>query len=794
MNKIYIREAFRFFSKNVAFAYLNFFGLLFGFIASLILVSYVNFQLSFDSFHPEADKIFRVQIGEGDTAPKTFPALSTALKDKCADCLLTRLKSVSGSIGSENSPFQEQKIYWVDDSFLSLLEYPLLSGKRDEVLKRKNTAVISEKLAAMLFGQNDPVGRTFIFSDLYNRETRFEITGVLANVSFNSHLTFDALFSYSTLEESSPDYQYGWSWRGVYTYIKLPDVRQTIKINSYYSEIVNKYKDQPNNSIQANEKINLVPIQNVHLYSHSSADSETYGNIEVVYFLSGFAILIFIISVFNYLNLTVVSATFRNKEIGIKKILGASKIEIIRQFFIESILIYGLAFIFSVCILIIVFPYINEIVHIQNPIVLLKNLTVIGMIFTTLLSGVFVSCLYTFILSSKTQPLNIISNTYNKTIKSPARILVVVQLIVTIFLLVSAYTIYLQINYMRSRDLGINTNRIMVIKPPRNIEGLQSSHSQFKNSLLNLNAISSFTACSQVPGKKITGSWWDVEPEDKRFTPDANAEYFLLQTDGQFVSVFELKLIYGRNFKKEDVQKIIINEKSVKLLGFQSPIDAVDQNLKVGSETYNIIGIVKDYHHLSLREDILPLIISNKEITSPYYALKVNADEQLVSVISDIEKIWKASYTNNAFDYFFLNEAFDKQYQDDVRFGKTIGIIAFLIMIISYFGLVGTLVFATQKRSKEISIRRLLGCDTKSIFVLFFKSNAVQIIVAAIISLPISFYLLQAWITRYPFRIELTVQLFLYPVLFVFIISIISVNMVVTRIVHSQSIIEKLKD
>jgi putative ABC transport system permease protein len=792
MLKNHLRVAIRFFFKNSAFTGLNFFGLATSFTAALTLLAYINFQLHFDDFHPDGDKIFRVHLGTGDMAPKTHPALSHALAEQFPDCQVSRLKSATGSIGAANKPFQDEKIYWVDYTFLSTFGYSTVSGTKKDALNRKQTAVITKKLALRLFKDfDDAIGKSIIFTDPYNNERVFEVTGVLDDLPDNSHLTFTALFSYQTLEESMPDYQYGWSWRGVYTYIKTGSTVPA-KVETFYNEIVEKYKNVPNISLKADDSMTLIPLKGIHLHTQSKPDAESYGSMDILYFLGGFVLLLFIVSVFNYINLTAVSAAFRYKEIGIKKVIGARGGQIIKQFFIESILLYGAAFVVSVVVLLVLISFLNPILSIQDPLLLLSDPKVIFFVLVTMLAGITVSSLYTFFLLNRAQPVGLLRNNSGK-LKTNASgsILMTIQFVVTITLLISTYAIYDQIGFMRSRNLGISVDQVIVVKPPRKADENRTLQEQFSNHIRNLSFVESLSVSSQVPGKKISATWWGVTSNDKRFIADENMEYALIESDEHFLKTFRIELIDGRNFAAGDSTKVLINQSALKPLGFKVADEAIHQTISLGASTFEIIGVINDYHHLSLKESILPVIITNSKNSSASYVLKLNTTDVKQAIFS-IQQTWNKTYQDVLFDYYFLDVAFDKQYQEDVKFGKTIGILTSTVLIISYLGLIGTLIFVTYTRAKEISIRRVLGSNDLSIVYLFFKTSAMQILSAGLIAAPVAFYILKTWLERYAYQIDLAPELFVIPILFVFSITLLAVCIIVYRIVHRKQLVRIL--
>lgn len=790
MLKYHFITSIRFFIRNRAFSLLSFFGLLIGFAFALALLAYINFEESYDTFHFDGEKVFRLQLGEEAMAPKLFPSLAPSIEEKFSGCTTVRLKPATGSIGRDQTPYKEQKMYWADVSFFNVFTYPLKYGDASVALSNSNSAVITSQLCERLFGDDgDHRGEVVIFSDLYNKEILFTVTGIIHNVPENSHLTFDALLSFETLPESQPDYQYGWSWRGIYSYVRVNDKERKHEIEQGYARLIDQIKNTPNNSINPGEALHLVPLTDVHFLQMPN-DAEQYGSVEVVYSIAAFATIVFVISLFNYLNIGSVSAVSRYKEIGVKKVVGAKTFHLVSQFLIETITIFAAAALMAFLLFTCLHAGLRSVIKLQDPVSLVTDPTTLGLICFSILLGAMVSAAYLGFLLRKLSPASIVrSGGFSLSIGSPARWLMGLQFIIALLLIICAFATHNQIRFMASKKLGIDIENVVVIKPVRNAN---SNAKVVAGELANLVGVVGLTATSQVPGKRFNSSLWGIACEDKKYVAQEDAEYNLIETDENFVKTFGLTVRYGRNFVPGEEKKLLINATAAKLLGFGDIAESVGQNIIYSNQVFQVVGVVNDYHHLSLKENLVPILILQSEPESYFYAIKVsinNIDETLAS----LHQAWSSLYPGQVFDFFFVDDVFHQAYKSDRQFAYLITIMSVLVLVISFFGLAGTVIFNVQGRSKEITMRRILGGGTNDILGLFLKDNWRLVILASTLAVPLSYYCIEKWIERYPFAIAIDAKLFLLPLLTLIIFSSFVVFVVVYRMALKRRLTEGLK-
>lgn len=517
MLKYHFITSIRFFIRNRAFSLLSFVGLLFGFTFALALLAYINFQNSYDSFHQNGKEVFRIQLGQETMAAKLFPALAPAIEEQFSGCTTVRLKPATGSIGGDMIPFREEKIYWADRSFFNVLTYPLKYDDPQEALGKPNAVVITPELSLRLFGSiDDHRGKEIIFSDLYNQETAFTVTGILEPVPENSHLTFDALLSFETLPEGKPGYQYGWSWRGIYSYVRLSQESRREEIEHWYTSVIQQLKDIPYNSVNPSELLYLIPIRDVHFLKLPN-DAEQYGSVEVVYSVAAFAIIVFVISLFNYLNIGSVSVVTRHKEIGVRKIVGAKTFHLVSQFLTESLAIFSAALVFAFLIFFLAYPAVDSLIPLQKPELLIIDPAIAILIVIFVFLGALVSAFYLTFLLHRLSPSSILKNGgFASSRGSQVKFFMGFQFVVTLFLVICAYAVHAQIRFMALRKLGIDVENVLVIKPVRNADGKSGAVADL---LRNQVGISALTVTSQVPGKRFNASLWVYDVKTGNMSP-----------------------------------------------------------------------------------------------------------------------------------------------------------------------------------------------------------------------------------------------------------------------------------
>ncbi|MFC1724425.1 FtsX-like permease family protein [candidate division KSB1 bacterium] len=531
----------------------------------------------------------------------------------------------------------------------------------------------------------------------------------------------------------------------------------------------------------------LQPLKSIHLHSKYSFELEENGDIKTVYFLVFITALILLSAWINYINLFTAISVERTKEIGIRKVVGALRSNLISQFLAESALFNITAVILALSIVKISLSFFSQFTGIPDYFMLwnLKNFWVILVIMCTI--GIFSSGLYpAFVISSFRAVTalkgKLIENSRSNILK---KCLVIFQFAVSIALIAGTLTVYRQIQFMKNQELGIDINSTVVIKAPGVFNTSSASAnvnkvSAFKTALNNMPAVNKSAVSSFVPGEyvlNIHGARRLYEPLEKA------KEFHILSIDQDYLNLYKIDLLAGRNFSDDysaDREKIIINEAALPLLNFNNPEDAVGEKIYLETAQLEILGVAKNFHQQSLKYDYVPLVIHNAAFRGGNFSVKIQTDDLPVTITS-IKNVWEEFFPGNPFDYFFLDEHFNRQYNTDMKFGQVSGLFTFLAILIGSLGLFGLVSLNLSIRTKEIGIRKTLGASIFSIIILLIRDFMKLIIAAVVIALPVSYFYYNNWLTNYAFRTDLGWWFFIIPVILISIIVFLTVFFKVTK-------------
>jgi putative ABC transport system permease protein len=646
MLKSFLRIAIRDFTKRKGYSILNLLGLTIGITCCLLIFEYVAYERSYDNFQPQADRIFRVQesdyqngrfeVSWATTSPAVGPALKKDFPEVENFCRLYNYELLLSN-DARNARFSETKSYVADAAALPILDIPLVKGNPATALNGANKIVISEDLARKYFGTEDPLGK--VLTDRGGgRQTSLEVTGIFKNYPENSHLVLNVLISYPTLHQTfgagNATYdptELTWTWNDYYTYIQLKKGTDP----AVFQKKLRPFIDRHYNSLPENKTHNdfntlqLFALTDIHLYSHYGEEAEANGDGSSVSFLFLIAFFIAAIAWINYINLATARSLERAREVGVRKVLGALRTDLIRQFLIESLLLNGLALLLALIVAWAASP-------------LFKQLTgrafhtlpaTYGEIFAALfLSGTFLSGIYPAFVLSRYHPVSVLKGLFKNTAGGQLlrKALIIGQFAASILLIAGTIIVYNQVHYMRSQALGADINETLVL---RGINSMRDSAYQtifpsFSNDLLRIKDVRGITGSSNVMGQEITWSTtW------RRLGGESKTNYTLLHLgiDYDFIHDYGLKIIAGRAFSRDfptDKHAVLLNESAIRELGYAKPADALGQLLhgdQSSIDTVHVIGVVADYHHQGLQKSIQPLAILLRTGSPNFYSIKVRA-------------------------------------------------------------------------------------------------------------------------------------------------------------------------
>jgi putative ABC transport system permease protein len=799
MIKNYLITAFREIFKNKTFSIIHIFGLAMGIASFALILQYALYELSYDNFYKNADQVFRVRQDRYDKGKLSTTwgagcaAIGPALKKEFPEVVsFGRLINVGGIININESNFREEKMYAANTSFLTMMPVKLLAGVDSTALNEPYTAVISESIAKKYYGGGDVTGQTFRL----NKRAVFKITGVFKDVPENSHFKYNILFSWPTyVQWNGRDVETAWFWDGFYTYIQL---QKGVDVNAFEKKM-NDFTDKQIEDLtrQYNQSAEYIlqPLKSIHLHSNLMWESEPNGDAKTVYFLMVIAFIILIIAWVNYINLSTVKAIFRSREVAVRKISGALRLQLIKQFLIESFAINLIASIFALILVIVTMPYFRILTGRGMSL----NTWGIWLVFIAMiLLGPIVSGLYPALVISSFRPMSIFRGKLNG---GPGgaflrKALVVFQFAASIALIAGTFTVYNQLIYMRNQELGVNIDQTFVIKGPGVADSTYNEKlSAFKEELLKFPSIKAITASTCIPGSKV---YWNAGGIRRASDDDTKSnQYRIIGVDYDFINAYNLSLVTGRGFSKtygSDEECVLFNEEAIKLMDFESPERAIGEVIFFWGRNYKIIGVLKNFHQESLKENYDALIFRLTPGTRDYYSVKLNYTGQAgfdsfkmnQKTIETIKDNWEQFFPGNPFDYFFLSDYYDKQYHAEKQFRTIFGLFAILAIVIACLGLFGLSWFVIIQRTKEIGMRKVNGATVADILLLisgdFFKLVLFGILIAA----PAAYIFSSNWLEKYPYKVGFNWWLFILSGLVILVISALTIAYNTMVIAHTN--------
>lgn len=799
MFKINSRIAFRNLAKNKLYSFINITGLAIGIAACLIIAHYVLFQLSFDRFHKNADRIFRVtttsyQNGEyGNTGLYCGFALAPALlKDVPEIEKASRvhpyyggaiINNVQNSVNAK--PFFEEEVFFVDPSFLDIFSFEMHSGDPSKALTELNSIVITESMANKYFGDGhgDVIGKMLKVTGSFT-QGEFKVTGVLKDIPANSHLKFDFLLPIEKVLQSDQYTREGadWGWTNFFVYAEIIPQANEQQVESKISDLMHKYNNEELEASSIKQVLGLEPVLDVHLRStidNEDGEQANSQDINSIYFLVMISAFILIIAWINFINLSTAKATERGMEVGIKKAMGALKPQLIAQFLTESFWINLLAIVLAVALAFGLLPVLGNIIDeplqmdLTHPAILigLTSLVVIGPI----LAGLYPA----FILSSfkTTQSLKGGSSGDSKSRFSLRRALVVFQFVISTLLIAGTFVVSRQLNFMKNRDTGFDMDKILIVKGPR-IGVNQQTFEAFKSGVSKIASVESVGTSRSIPG-----AGYSFATSARKEGVELSAEKRIDATwiDKSFMDTYGMELVAGRDFSDalnddpHGLNGCLISETAVQTFGLGTPEEAIFKKIIISGDTNSIRGVVKDHNWKSLHKGYVASAFFHTPGTSRFFSIRMNT-QNTKGTINEIENQYNAAFPGNPLDYYFLDDFFNKQYKQDQQFAKVFNAFAGFAIFAACLGLFGLASYTVVQKAKEIGIRKVLGAKSMQITLLFSKKYMFLILIANIIAIPIAYFGIKSWLQNFAFSISITAELFALPVLMLAIIAVITIS------------------
>lgn len=743
---------------------LNIFGLSVCVAAALVILLYVRFELSYDSFH-NGERVYRVEsrLYEGETLTDNWAVTAfghaTAIKREIPGIeKYVRLTAQDREqvVKYEDRQFPESRYCYTEPSFFEIFNFPLVRGEKTGQLTRPNTVVVSESAASRYFGNDNPLGKILTFRTATS-EQNFEVTGIMADMPVHSHIRYDFLLSYSTIPKERQDI---WYIHGVYTYVRLEPGRKPAEIESGFRAVSDKYKTTALK--HKTWRVELIPLKDIHLTPQKSYEKETKGNRSAVYLLAVMAVALLLIGWVNALNLTIARFLERGKEFGVKKVFGATRGQLLTLGLTEAGLINLLAVLLALGWLEVLFPAVYSWAG-QNPgINTLMNPGLWGLVAIIALAGTLFTGLYPSWLQTRISPADILHGKllHSKGGNAMRKILIVVQFVASFVLITGTFVVVKQVAYMQRESSSGDTNRIVVVKYPSFTDEMGVRMENFKKQLKQKSFIRRVSVSGAVPGVEVanyfTNRKWGSDPSEIKLIQ-------MFAVDNDYLGTYFSGMVCGRGFAEEygsELNNVVLNEEAVRILGFKSNEDALGKQLKmeVLNEPLEVIGVVKNYHQQSLSSPYKPILFFMKErvpmISTPYISIRVDG-EMNASRLAEIEQVYHTYFSDSLFSYFFLDDFNDNQYKEDRNFGWIFGSAALLAILIACLGLWVVMLFATLSRVREIAIRKILGAGRVHLLTILTREFLFLTLLASLIGIPVSAFFMNSWLEGYAFRISL---------------------------------------
>ncbi len=743
---------------------LNVFGLSVCIGAALLILFYVRFELSFDSFH-DRDRIYRAEsrLYEGNTltdnwATTTFghaPVMHREIPGIERYARVTA-QDREQEVTYGDRQFIEERYCYTEPSFFELFNFPIIQGEKTGQLVRPHTAVITESAAHRYFANSNPIGKILTFKTP-SSEQHFEITGVMADMPYNSHLRYDFLLSYSSIPEAQRDI---WYIHGVYTYVRLEPGKDPHDIEKAFHVLSPKYKTA---ALKHKDwRIELVPLKDIHLTPRKSYEKEEKGSKTAISILSVMAIALLLIGWVNALNLTIARYLERGREFGLRKVFGASRRQIITQGLLESGLLNAVALVLAFGWVEVLLPVASRWVGQDFASDVFQSWECWGMAALIVACGTLFIGLYPSFLLTRIKPSDIMRGKllHSRKGNSLRKLLMVLQFMASFILVSGTFVVIRQIHYMQQATSSAMFGHVLVLKYPALTENMAVQMENFKKRLEQQSYIGRVSVSGAVPGMEVA-NYFTNRPYGSDISEIKLIQMFAVDTD--YLDLYAPKMLCGRTFSEDygnELNKVVLNEEAVRLLGYPSPEDALGKQLamEVLEEPLEIIGVVRNYHQQSLAEPYKPIMFFLKErvpfIATPYISIQVKSGIG-PERISEIEQLYKTYFPSAVFSYFKLSDYNDALYKSDRNFSWIFTCASILAIFVACLGLWIMTLFSTLSRVREIGIRKVLGAGKASLFFVLTRELMLLTILATALGAPVSIILMNGWLKTYAFHIAL---------------------------------------
>jgi putative ABC transport system permease protein len=780
MLRNYILIALRSFKKNRAYSILNIFGLTIGITCALIIFLFGYDELTYDHNHEKLNSIYRLEGGYNLPNNGGFEKYATAgpvvaemlVKDYPEIKQTVRIRPLNNRVirlpGTDERVYE--KLYAADSNIFKLFTFPLIAGNPETALDEPMTIVLSEKMAMKYFNTTSVLGETLYFPE---DTLSFKVTGVMEDYPTNTHLKFDILISFETLKATGFNLNSWWSY-SFFTYMELEKGVNVAQLSDKIKLISRKYIADQEDGSGYTQEYTIIPLADIHLHSNLRSEMEPNSRASYVYIFLIIGVFILLIACINFMNLATARSAMRAKEIGLRKVAGAFRGQLIGQFLSESVLMSFMAMVLSVILVYLLLPEVNDFT--EKSLSLFSNgVAWMALFGITLIVGFLAGSYPSFFLSAF-RPMETLKGNFRTGTKGNVlrKTLVIFQFTISIFLISGTLIVFKHLKYIQSIDLGFDKEKVITI-PTRSAVNAEQDFNVLKDEMEKIAGIKGITLSSQVPGIELGNNvvriGWDDDAtwSDMRF----------LAMDEDFIDVYDIKVIAGRSFSEDfpsdKNEAFILNKSGMIRLGWQDPDEAMGQPLKWQNRRGRVIGIVEDFHFMSANVAIEPFImVMNTPWSVGYMSAKISGNPAVV--LDQMESTFSNTLSDKIFEYNFLDENFDQQYKSEAKFMTIFTFFAGVAIAIACLGLYGLAMFTAEVKFREIGVRKVLGASIPSLIRLFIKEFSVLVMISFVVAVPLAYFGMNEWLSTFPYKEAINPLLFLLAGIITLSIAVLTVG------------------
>ncbi len=780
MFKNYFKIALRNIFRHKGYSFINISGLAIGMACCLLILVFIQDELSYDKYHEKADRIYRVVIewfnSDGSTslylghvAPPYKDLLVTDFGEIESAVRFREIGSIIGSRGEKK--YEENRFFFAEESAFDIFDIPFILGDPETALSEPGTIILTKNTAFKYFGDEDPINKVIEF-DFGRVQAPMRISGVIEDVPENSHFHFDILCSFKTYEMYATDLE-SFSSNNYATYILLPEGYDIKKLNAAIPAFIDRHVGENQSS---GRLLRFQRLNDIHLHSHLDSEIEANSDIKYVYILSAIAFFILLIACFNFMNLATARSVGRAKEVGLRKVVGAEKLQLIRQFLGETLLLSFISLTFAIVLFLMSLPWFRDFTgkvlyfDIERSLFLLTSMIGIT-VFVGLAAGIYPA----FFLSSF-QPVRVLrgalgSGSGNSLFR---RVLVVFQFSLSIILIICMSIVFNQLKYVQNANLGFEKEHVVLLNPsPEMVQ----KYDAVRDRMLQDPNILSVAASSRVPsGRLLDSSGARVINGDNQERVEFRVAN--VRVSHEYISTYNMEMAAGRDFSTEystdTLQAFILNETAVEKLGW-TPEEAIGKAFLYGRRNGEIIGVVKDFHFESMHQPITPIIFYLNPGSYGVFSVRISPDN-ISESLEFLRNLWAEYRPNYPFSYRFVDERFNRQYIAEEKLGEIFRYFSALAVFIACLGLFGLASFTSERRTKEIGIRKVLGATTPSIINLLTREFAKLVLISNLTAWPIAYFAMERWLREFAYRIDIGLLSFLTATFIALVIALLTVS------------------